>query len=191
MKLPQSEFSARNIPAILASHLHLSSSPLQGHHHPWTSRWVYTSVNSRSLWIQFMNIHRSQPFVCDLHMWTVCKFCSWNASSWPTLSATMQQHWLQRTPIERLNALMQTHRKQVVDGKDSKNKSRFRGVHMYVQTNTSYRVGFSFLFVARKVIWMTDAILFILLGMPQSFITIKGDLMGTTGWEHRRSSGGE
>ncbi len=64
----------------------------------------------------------------------------------------MQQHWLQRTPIERLNALMQTHRKQVVDGKDSKNKSRFRGVHMYVQTNTSYRVGFSFLFVARKVI---------------------------------------
>jgi len=83
------------------------------------------------------------------------------------------------------------HRKQVVDGKDSKNKSRFRGVHMYVQTNTSYRVGFSFLFVARKVIWMTDPILFILLGMPQSFITIKGDLMGTTGWEHRRSSGGE
>src|SRR5260370_37535370 len=72
-----------------------------------------------------------------------CEQFVWNASSWPTLSATMQQHWLQRTPIERLNALMQTHRKQVVDGKDSKNKSRFRGARMYVQTNTSYRV-FSF-----------------------------------------------
>ena len=107
MKLPWSKFSARNIPTILVSHLHLSSSPLQGHHHPWTSKWlvliwhltlmvcwwVYTSVNSGSLRIRFMNVHRSQPFVCDLHVWTVCKLSSQNVSSQPTLTmGTQHEH---------------------------------------------------------------------------------------------------